>query len=62
MNDDDNGQEAAPDEQTIGVKRRRLTDAEILENENVMPEKRGSGVCVRTYWRVCTEEYKLWSE
>lgn len=44
------------------MKRRRLTDAEILENENVMPEKRGSGVRIRTYWRVCIEEYKLWSE
>ncbi|KJK82420.1 hypothetical protein H634G_02614 [Metarhizium anisopliae BRIP 53293] len=32
----------------------------MLENENFMPERRGSGVRVRTYWRVCIEEYKLW--
>ncbi|KAK9444651.1 AAA family ATPase [Metarhizium brunneum] len=34
--------------------------AEILENENFMPERRGSGVRVRTSWRVCIEEYKFW--
>ncbi|KID66983.1 hypothetical protein MBR_09310, partial [Metarhizium brunneum ARSEF 3297] len=38
-NDNDNGQEAAPDEQTTAVKRRQLTDAEILENKSFMPEK-----------------------
>lgn len=41
VGDDENGQEAAPDEQTTAVKRRRLTDAEILENKNFMPEKQG---------------------
>ncbi|EFY94669.2 hypothetical protein MAA_09890 [Metarhizium robertsii ARSEF 23] len=39
IDDDENGQEAAPDEQTTAGKRRRLTDAEILENEIFMPEK-----------------------
>ncbi|QLI71406.1 uncharacterized protein G6M90_00g069670 [Metarhizium brunneum] len=39
IDDNDNGQEAAPDEQTTAVKRRQLTDAEILENKSFMPEK-----------------------
>ncbi|KAF5128430.1 hypothetical protein E5D57_009369 [Metarhizium anisopliae] len=39
IDDNDNGKEAAPDEQTTAGKRRRLTDAEVLENKNFTPEK-----------------------